>query len=286
MAVKAEISELDTIRIVRRPRLTSGRRMPQAMAQAQEGKLVKPIEVDIVLRSPYPKVGDFVAELYRSPLSFGIETLDAVERGRSRLMGGSGRSVRRIDRRATPRGMEVGDIPPDALEGMDPRDLAAMRRPPAGGAVRVPGPVAPVPSVAEEAEAPEEQLIQAHIVCQVSDFTLDLAQAKFEGPKVSTQADLKQWLEARRAADRSDVGNALWRRALRALATAKEVREEGEGVTVVVRDAEHFDQSKPAYTVQRTHRDGMKAEYEFRLVVFEPEENPEGVEKASSDIIK
>lgn len=309
LAVKAGVAELDPITLDRvSVAAATGRRRATRSRSAETkpgSKLLKPVAVSLVVRCQYAKLGVFVAELLRSPLSFRIKSI--VETVRARPAGAAGLGGRRGSARrpgappmmepmmeGPPRGVRAPAMPPDMMgeEGMVPpgRPGRAMR-----GEVG-PGRRGTRAAPAAVLDSADQQLVEAQIVCEVSDFGLDLARARFSGAKLGKKAAVRTWLERRIRATTSrkptrrglppgvagalsDAERLLWRKALDALGTDA-AKEAGKSVEITFRPKDHFGKSD-GYTYATGPRDA-NVEVELKLVSFEPRESDQGVAKAES----
>jgi len=143
-------------------------------------------------------------------------------------------------------------------------------------------PVAPVPGApvtpGSTAAAPEERLVEGHLLIQVTDFNLDIAKASFTGDRVNSKDKLAAWLDAWVKAKQSN-NRVLWQTLRTGLDTAEQVNESGETLDVTFRPDEHFEGA--TYPVTLEMRDGTKIALEFRLLIFRPAESEEGVAKAT-----
>jgi len=316
LAVAADVTELDPIIVTRAdPRAAMATRRSRRSrssarkATKKESKLFKPIMVNVVVRCKYSKLAVFVSKLLASPLSFRIKSME--EAVRSKPTGSTGkRSSRRSVRRpgvppmgegmmeGPPVGVRSPTIRPDMMmeEGMPP----PPRTPAAGmameGEMGVAGRRTTRAAGAGEQLSAAEQLVEAHITCEVSDFALDLARAKFTGKKLGKKAAVKAWLQARIAAAKARkrrrrglaraVSNALaaaetlvWRKTLVAL-DSDTVKEAGRSVEISYRPKEHFGKG-PGYTHLVKSREG-DVEVEFKILTFEPRESDQGIAQAVS----
>ena len=298
-ALKAEISELDPIQISRKGKVVRrGRGMAATEGEDKKGKLRKFITVDVVVRCPYPRLAKFVHELHRSALPFQVQSLVEAKRGQSRKHLPTSARARRLSQPPMPgMGEGPGMTPEMAMEGMPPPVAEGGRRvptemyPPPGMEPLPPGMRQPAarpgmpatPGVPAESAAPLEELVDAQLVCEVADFTLGIARAKFTGPKVNKKDALKAWLNAQLSSRRGANMRPLWRPVLDALEAAQEVKEEGNSLEITFRPKEHFDQGEAPYDVSLELRDGSRVEIELRLITFEPAEGEQGVAKATPE---
>lgn len=296
-AVAAEVSELDPIRITRGANVPRGRGRGGTPDEegGKQGKLHKPITVEVVARCPYPRLARFVHKLHTSELPFRVRALLDVARSGSKRKQPAGERVRY---RSGPRGMGEG-VPPEAiLEGIERPTAPAARRMPMDGMPpemmegvpplrpgMEPVGVEPRPATRRGQPAPPaEQFVEAQLACEVSDFTLDIAKAKVTGSKVNTKDGFTQWLTAQVNARRRTSLLPLWRALLTGLATAEQVDEQGDALQITFRPGGadgHFDEGQAPYDVGLDLRDGTKIQLELRLVTFEPTESEQGVAKAT-----
>jgi hypothetical protein len=281
-AVKTEITELAPVVIARSPQRRPGGRGDTG--GEAKGALRKPIMVTIVVRCPYPKLGGFVAELLRSPLSFRVDSIEEILY--SGLKGAEGMGRPAVPGRPmSPRGAPYpgrGMTPEMMMEGpppeaMPPRPATRDMEPaaPEGEPVGVPvGPTA----------APGEEVVQAQLRCEVSDYRVGIARAKLTGAKLAKKASAKQWLKATIDATRTPARRELLRALLDALDTAAKVTEADNALEIATRPEEHFDQDPTQrYTQTLTYGKVGSIEVEFRLVTFEPVESQEGVAAARAE---
>lgn len=288
VALKAEISELDPIQVNRRPGLVRGRRRSGPSEEDKKAVLQKAIEVDIVVRCPYPKLGAFIAELYRSPLSFRVKQLDEIIRGQSKTSGGGGRRVRGF-RRPTLRGGRTAEamMEGDGAEMPAPRpaprpDPEEMMAPPPTRGGLPPGMAVPTEPT-DESAPPEEAVVEAHILCEVNDFTFGITKARFAnglGSKDKVRAWLQSKLSSRRSA--KSLYAPLWEASLKALDGA-EVKEEGESVEIVFRPEDQFSPEQTYPMSFGDERTGT-ADYELRMVTYNPVESDEGIVPATTNM--
>ncbi|MFW6108357.1 MAG: hypothetical protein ACOC8D_00945 [bacterium] len=293
-AVEAEVSELDPIEIARGGKKPSrrgrGRRGTEAEAE-QKPKLHRAITVDVVARAPYPRIASFIYQLHVAELPFRMsELLDTKRslsqghlstvarsrgRGRGRPVapegyepeGGMGPAPTAPE--APPMGPEM---PREAMAGAGERPMEAGEAPPDTR----PEPRTPP---GEEEPAEPEKLVEAHLTCDVIDFTLDIAEARVTVPRVKDKADLQQWLQARLDARSSGYYQPLWRALLKGLETAEDVTPEGETLRFKPRPEEHFAPTEN-YDVH-LERGNATFDLQFRQLVFQPQESEQGVEPAT-----
>jgi hypothetical protein len=294
-ALEAEVTQLAPLKVGQDLSRRRGRPpIPGTEGEAKPGKLVKPIELDLVVRCPYPRLGVFIQKLQQADILCRVKTLMLVERGRlaKNLTGAAstrGRDVRPMEGMPPEmEGMPPGMSPEAAMEGMVPRRPVAPRAPamPEGmgippemmppGAGR-PGAVPGVGVTPGETALPEVEVVEANLLCQVSDFTLDIYKATFTGSAVNTKDKVKRWLQTAHATSRG-YQKAVWGAILDRLPVAADVQESGDTVTATLRPDQHFDPAQ-SFPVTLEARD-TKVELEFRLVTFEPEYSEEGVAKA------
>lgn len=293
-ALAAEVAELDPLKIGRGGALgTRGRPVMPGTEQEKQGTLFTPITADVVVRCPYPMLPRFVEELHKADVPCRVEAIIEIARGKSKKNLSA--SARMRDR-PTPRmpGFDRGVPPEGFMEGpmmeppppvYEPRPLGPEEMMERGGrpAMR-PGevPVAPVPGApttpGSTAAAPEERLVEGHLLIQVTDFNLDIAKASFTGDRVNSKGKLATWLDAWVKAKQSN-NRVLWQALRTGLDTAQQVNENGETLAVTFRPDEHFEGA--TYPVTLEMRDGTKIALEFRLVIFTPAESEEGVAKAT-----
>jgi len=282
-AIKTKMSELAPIVIARSPQRRPG--SGGDMGGEAKGALRKPILVTVVVRCPYPKLGGFVAELLRSPLSFRVNSVEEIIY--SGLKGADdlglpttpgrptgGRRTPYPGRGMTPEMMMEGP-PPDAMPTRRPgRDMvpAAPEGEPVGGEGVGPAAVA------------GEEVVEAQLLCEVSDYRIAIARAKLTGAKLAKKASAKEWLKTRSGTTRDPARRDLLRALLGALDTATKVNEGDNTLEITTRPEEHFDQDGAQRYTQtlKLGRTGS-IEVEFRLVTFEPVESQEGVAAARAE---
>jgi len=179
--------------------------------KAQKAELFEPVKVDVTVRCEYPRFGDFLEALHRSPIGFRLKSVKEIRQSEQLVVRAG------AERRAAAGGAEA--------EG------AAEKAEEAAGAGFESAPL----------------LVKATLECEVPDFNIDVHQVTFDKRHFRTRAKVEEWVnkgvadlraERKRLLDpKRKKRRPLWiRKAERYVQKQKEAAQEGKAVKIRFKD--------------------------------------------------